>query len=255
MDRLSILGVLVALAAIGIGYKIEGGLVSSLINLPALLIVLGGTLGAVMLQSPKSEFFCGLRMFKWVFFPPKLRIDEGVAKITQWSHKARQDGFLSLEKEALDSNEYFISKGLNMLIDGVEVNQFREAMETELIFRRESLFKSAKIYEAMGGYSPTIGILGAVLGLIQAMTFIKQPELLGAGIATAFIATIYGVGFANLFFIPVANKLRFIVEQQMLYHELLTEGMLAILQGDSPHSIELKLSAFKVERHYIAGQS
>ncbi|MDP4982554.1 flagellar motor protein [Pseudoalteromonas tunicata] len=251
MDRLSFFGILIALLAIGIGYKIEGGLVASLINFPALLIVLGGTLGAVMLQSPSAQFFCGLKMFKWVFVPPKHRVDEGISKIKNWSQKARQDGYLSLEKEALASKEHFINKGLNMLIDGVEAEQFRSAMEMELLFQRESLLKSAKIYEAMGGYSPTIGILGAVLGLIQAMSFIKQPEMLGAGIATAFIATIYGVGFANLLFLPIANKLRFLIEQKMLYNELLAEGMLAILQGDTPHSIELKLSAFKMERHYI----
>ncbi len=250
MDRLSISGIFVAMIAITLGYWLEGGLIASLINFPAFLIVIGGTLGAVMLQSPIIYFVRGIKMGRWIFFPPRYPIDRGIEQIKFWAQKARQDGYLVLENDALNSESHFISKGLNLMIDGAEPQQFREAMEIELVLQRESLIKSAKIYEAMGGYSPTIGIIGAVLGLIQAMNFIKDPELLGAGIATAFVATIYGVGFANLIFLPVANKLKEIVEQQMLYHELLAEGMLSILQGESPSNIELKLSAYQVEQHY-----
>ncbi|SFC23051.1 flagellar motor protein [Pseudoalteromonas denitrificans] len=250
MDKLSISGLILAISAIGFGYWFEGGLLLSLVNYSAFLIVVGGTLGAVMLQSPKELFIQGIKMFIWVIKPPHYPVDKGIEQIKTWSNKARQEGYLSLEIEAQNNNDYFISKGLNMMIDGVAPDQFREAMEVELILHREALLKSAKIYEAMGGYSPTIGILGAVLGLIQAMNFIKDPELLGAGIATAFVATIYGVGFANLLFLPVANKLKCVIEEQMMYHELLAEGMLSILQGESPSNIELKLSAYQTKKHY-----
>jgi chemotaxis protein MotA len=250
VDKLSISGLLIAIFSIGFGYWFEGGLLLSLVNYSALLIVIGGTLGAVMLQSPAGIFLQGIKMFTWIIIPPSYPVDKGIYQIKSWSHKARQDGYLSLENEALISKDYFVSKGLNMIIDGVEPEQFRETMEVELILHRDALIKSSKIYEAMGGYSPTIGILGAVLGLIQAMNFIKEPELLGAGIATAFVATIYGVGFANLLFLPVANKLKCIVEEQIMYHELLAEGMLSILQGESPSNIELKLSAYQTQKHY-----
>ncbi len=244
MDKLSLIGIVVALVAIGTGYALEGGMLASLLNLPALLIVLGGTLGAVMLQSPVKVFQSALKMFVWVFRPPVYPVDKGIHKVKGWAMTARQKGYLALEQEATSSKDPFVAKGLALLIDGVEHDQLRQTLEMELILERERLLNSARVYEAMGGYSPTIGILGAVLGLIQAMDFITEPQLLGAGIATAFVATIYGVGLANLFFIPVANKLKHVIEAKMQYHELLAEGFLAMMAGESPANIELKLGAF-----------
>ena len=145
--------------------------------------------------------------------------------------------------------DYFISKGLNLLIDGSEQEQFFDTMDNEIRQQRNALNESSNVYNAMGGYSPTIGILGAVLGLIQAMNFIKQPEMLGAGIATAFVATIYGVGFANLLYIPIANKLNNLIDEYSRYHQMLAEGMYCILKGDTPNVIEQKLSAYLVEKN------
>ena len=248
MDKLSFLGLAIALGAIAFGYVLEGGVVSALFNGPALVIVLGGTLGAVMLQSPASTFIKALKISHWVFFPPKRDIDSAIEQVKAWSHKARQEGYLALEDAALTHPDPYAAKGLSLLIDGASEKKLRDALEIDLLLERDRLIESSRVYEALGGYSPTIGILGAVLGLIQAMSFITDPEKLGAGVATAFIATIYGVGLANLLFLPMANKLKYQVEQKMLLHELLAEGIIAMSQGDSPANIELKLEAYRVER-------
>lgn len=248
VDKLSFLGVIVALGAITFGYSLEGGIVSALFSGPALLIVLGGTIGAVMLQSPSSTFLKALKISYWVFFPPRHDIDGAIEQVKQWSIKARQEGYLALEETALSHPDPYAAKGLSLLVDGVSDKALRDTLEIDLLLERERLLEASRVYEAFGGYSPTIGILGAVLGLIQAMSFITEPEKLGAGVATAFIATIYGVGLANLLFLPMANKLKQQVEQKMLYHELLAEGIMAISQGDSPVNIELRLEAYRIER-------
>ncbi|ALQ08940.1 MULTISPECIES: flagellar motor protein [Pseudoalteromonas] len=248
MDKLSILGLFIALGAIAIGYSLEGGVVSALFNGPALIIVVGGTLGAVMLQTSSSTFKKMLKISHWVFISPKHDVDEAIEQVKQWSHKARQEGYLALENEALTHPDPYAAKGLSLLVDGCSEQKLRDTLEIDLLLERDRLLEAGRVYEAMGGYSPTIGILGAVLGLIQAMSFITDPQKLGAGVATAFIATIYGVGLANLLFLPMANKLKQRVEQKMLYHELLAEGVIAISLGESPVNIELKLEAYRVER-------
>ncbi|MEL0640337.1 flagellar motor protein [Pseudoalteromonas aliena] len=248
MDKLSVLGLAVALGAIALGYSFEGGEISALFNGPALVIVLGGTFGAVMLQTSGSTFKKALKISFWIFLPPNYDIDEAIEQVKRWSYKARQEGYLSLEDEAIMNPDAYVSKGLSLLIDGTSEQKLRDTLEIDLLLERERLLESSRVYEAMGGYSPTIGILGAVLGLIQAMSFITEPQKLGEGVATAFIATIYGVGLANLLFLPMANKLKQCVEQKMLYHELLAEGIIAISLGESPSNIELKLEAYRVER-------
>lgn len=248
MDKLSVLGLLIALGAIALGYSLEGGDISALFNGSALIIVLGGTFGAVMLQTSANTFKKMLKISHWAFFPPQYNIDETIEQVKRWSHKARQEGYLSLENEALTNPDAYASKGLGLLIDGCSEQRLRDTLEIDLLLERERLLEAARVYEAMGGYSPTIGILGAVLGLIQAMSFITDPQMLGAGVATAFIATIYGVGLANLLFLPMANKLKQLVEQKMLHHEMLAEGVIAISLGESPINIELKLEAYRFER-------
>ena len=249
MDKLAIFGAVLALLAIGFGYTLEGGVLTNLFDLSAFVIVFGGTLGAVMLQATKFQFVTALKMLPWVFKPPKYNFEKGIEQVKIWATKVRQDGYLSLEDQAMYEKDYFISKGLNLLIDGSEQEQFFDTMDNEIRQQRNALNESSNVYNAMGGYSPTIGILGAVLGLIQAMNFIKQPEMLGAGIATAFVATIYGVGFANLLYIPIANKLNNLIDEYSRYHQMLAEGMYCILKGDTPNVIEQKLSAYLVEKN------
>lgn len=246
MDKLTLLGIVVALTAVIGGFAVEGGLIGTLFQLPAFMIVVGGTLGAVMLQSSSDQFMTGLAMVRWVFITPKDDIDEGIERISHWAAESRQHGFLVLESEALSEEDPFTAKGLNLLVDGVEVEFLRDSLDIELNLQREHLTRCARVYESMGGYSPTVGIIGAVLGLIQAMSHIKDPDMLATGIATAFVATIYGVGFANFVYLPIANKLRHIIYRQMLYKEMLVEGLVAIANGESPRSIELKLSSYQI---------
>jgi chemotaxis protein MotA len=248
VDKLSVFGLIVAILAIYIGFTLDGGNLAALFELPAFIIVFGGTLGAVMLQSSMIQFTHAMSLLKWIFLPPKYDIERGISEIVTWSAKARESGYLALEDTALEIEDSYTQKGLNLLVDGVELENFRATLELDLDLYREHNLRSANVFEAMGGYSPTIGILGAVLGLIHAMSNLTEPALLGEGIATAFIATIYGVGFANLFYLPVANKIRAIVHQQTMYREMICEGLVSIAQGENPHAIENKLSAFRLEQ-------
>lgn len=247
MDRLSIAGLIVAIFAIYLGFILDGGAISTLFELPAFIIVVGGTLGAVMLQSSSGQFYHALSLLKWVFTPPRYDIEAGIEKVVLWAVKSRESGYLVLENEALDEEDSYTRKGLNLLVDGVEIENLQISLELDLDIYREHNLRSANVFESMGGYSPTIGILGAVLGLIHAMNNLTEPELLGQGIATAFIATIYGVGFANLLYLPVANKIKEIIHQQTMYREMIFEGLVAIARGENPHAIENKLSAFRVK--------
>ncbi|ATC98213.1 flagellar motor protein [Pseudoalteromonas spongiae] len=249
MDKLAVFGAIIAFVAIGLGYTIEGGVLANLFDLSAFIIVFGGTLGAVMLQATKYQFTTAIKMLPWVITPPKHDFAKGIEQVKNWAAKVRHDGYLSLENLAIDEKDNFVSKGLNLLVDGSDEQQFFDTMENEILQRRNALNESSQVYHAMGGYSPTLGILGAVLGLIQAMNFIQQPDMLGAGIATAFVATIYGVGFANLLYIPIANKLAYLVDEHCRYHQMLAEGMFCILQGDTPNAIEQKLSAYLIEKN------
>lgn len=247
MDKLSLAGLIVAILAIYIGFTLDGGSFSALIELPAFIIVFGGTLGAVMLQSSSIQFFHALSLLKWVFFPPKYDISEGIDEILSWAEKSRESGYLALENHAIDAKDEFVSKGLNYLVDGVDIDKLKEVLELDLDLYQEHNLRSANVFEAMGGYSPTIGILGAVLGLIHAMSNLSNPEMLGDGIATAFVATIYGVGFANLLYLPVANKIRSIIHHQTMYREMIAEGLIAVANSENPHAIENKLSAFRLK--------
>ena len=248
MDRLSVAGLIVAILAIYAGFALDGGSISTLFELPAFIIVVGGTLGAVMLQSSSTQFLHAFSLLKWVFMPPCYNIEKGIDDIVFWSEKSRESGYLALEDVALDVEDSYTQKGLNLLVDGAESEDLQASLELDLDIYREHSLRSASIFESMGGYSPTIGILGAVLGLIHAMSNLTEPSLLGQGIATAFIATIYGVGFANLIYLPIANKIRAIIHQQTMYREMISEGLIAIARGENPHAIENKLSAFRLEQ-------
>ena len=247
MDKLSITGLIIALIAIFLGFSVEGGNVSALFELPAFIIVFGGTLGAVMLQSSIQQFFHAFSLLKWIFVPPIYDIEKGIDSIVLWAEKARESGFLVLENQAQEEEDPYVQKALNLVVDGEDVDNMRIAMELDLDISREHHLRSAAVFESMGGYSPTIGILGAVLGLIQAMGHLDHPEQLGQGIATAFIATIYGVGFANLLYIPIANKIRAIIHQQSMFREMMIEGLVAVANVENPRAIENKLSAFRLQ--------
>jgi len=244
MDILSILGVLLGFIAVLGGNFLEGGQLASLINLPALVIVFGGTLGATFLHFPPKIILHSAKVLLLIVVPRQLVLKKQIDQVVKWSALARKEGLLGLEAIADRETDSFSKKGLQLLVDGNEPEVIRDCLEVELNTIEHTEMQAAKVYEAMGGYSPTIGIIGAVVGLIQVMQNLANPELLGAGIATAFVATIYGVGFANLFFLPISNKLKLEAYALIQAKELMLEGITAIAEGENPRNIELKLSGY-----------
>lgn len=244
MDILSIAGILIALFAILGGQALEGGHVGSILQLTAFIIVIGGTLGACMLQFPLPIFLRSLKMLSWVFRPPHHAPAEIIGQVLDWSNTARKGGLLALEPMLDDLADPFTKKGLQMLVDGAEPDKLRNVLEVELEAREHHDLQAAKVYESAGGYAPTVGILGAVLGLIHVMENLADPSKLGGGIAVAFVATVYGVGSANLFFLPIASKLKGIVHHQSTCKEMLIQGLGAIAEGENPRLIESKLQSY-----------
>ncbi|KAB2969152.1 flagellar motor protein [Zoogloea sp.] len=244
MDSISLIGITLALAAILVGQVLEGGHVGSLIQPTAFLIVIGGTLGAVMLQSSLRVFKTGMQMIRWVFVPPRLDHEAMIADVVNWSHVARKEGLLSLESQIPSIDDPFIRKGLQLLVDGVEPERLREVLEVEIDTWEGQMKQGAKIWEAAGGYAPTIGILGAVMGLIHVMENLSDPSKLGSGIAVAFVATIYGVGAANLIFLPVSKKLLGVIGTLTSLREMVVDGLVGIANGDNPRIIESRLQGY-----------
>lgn len=244
MDKLSLLGVVIGFAALIGGNFLEGGSWQSLVNGPAALIVIGGTVGAAMLQTPQSCLKRALHLFKWVFRPPYMQFQAGISKVVGWAMAARKEGLLGLENIAESEKDVFSQKGLQMLVDGAEPEMIRHVLENDVIVAEQRDFDAVHFYESMGGYAPTIGIIGAVMGLIHVMRHLSNPEELGPGIAVAFVATIYGVAFANLLLLPIANKLRQCVRANSQYRELMIEGIISIADGENPRAIEMKLSGY-----------
>ncbi len=244
MDFLTIIGLIIAFGAIILGQFLEGGHMGALINGPAFLIVVGGTMGAIMVQSPLHIFLRSMKILPWLIKPPVLPMQESLEKILKWSNIARREGLLGLEKASETESDIFSRKGLQLLVDGNEPEVVRKTMELEIIAQEDRDFAAAKVYEGMGGYAPTIGIIGAVMGLIHVMGNLSDPSKLGGGIAVAFVATIYGVGISNLFLLPAANKLKSVVRQRSRYQDMLTEGLIAIAEGENPQVIALRLEAF-----------
>lgn len=241
MDILSIAGVILAFGAILLGQYLEGGHLSSLLNGPAILIVGGGTLGAAMLQSSLPSFMRAIRMMLWLFRPPARDSATALERIVEWCQVARKEGLLGLERVVESVDDLFTRKGLQLLVDGNEPAVIRSTLEMDIDVREARDMAAAKVFEAMGGYSPTIGIIGAVMGLIHVMGNLADPSKLGGGIAVAFVATIYGVALANLFFLPAANKLKAVARDRSRYEELVTEGLVSIAEGENPRIIEARL--------------
>jgi len=246
MDYISIAGLLFGIGAIVGGQVLEGGHVSSLVQPTAFLIVVGGTLGAVLLQSPISVFASAIRMAFWIILPPILEPEALIKQVTTWSHIARKEGLLSLEAQVGPLKDPFTRKGLQLLVDGAEPDRLRQILEVEITTYESQMKLAAKVWESAGGYSPTIGILGAVMGLIHVMENLTDPSKLGAGIAVAFVATIYGVGLANLVFLPVAKKLLMNIARLIALREMLVDGLVGIANGDNPRNIESRLQGYIV---------
>lgn len=244
MDKLTLLGLVIGIAGIMTGQLLEGGSLAILIQGAAFTIVFGGTLGAVMVQCSPKVFITALKMGGWVFRPPAMREQELIGQIASWGAIARKEGILALEKQVGAVGDPFLKKGLQLLVDGHSGESIRKVLDVDTHSWEQLRWQSARMWEAAAGYSPTIGIIGAVLGLMQVMQHLSEPSKLGGGIAVAFVATIYGVAFANLFFLPVSNKLKSIIMQQADLREMMVDGLVGIANGDNPRLLEIKLRSY-----------
>ncbi|QSE74157.1 flagellar motor protein [Aeromonas media] len=237
-------GLVLALLAVAVAQWWHGGSLLTLLDGPAFVIVVGGTWGAVILQTPRKYMMSALAQARWMLFPPQLDLVQQAERLQAWAQFARQQGLLALEDQAEGESDPFTRQGLTMIVDGVSIEDIRRLLEADIDIEQERNEHAARVFEAMGGYSPTIGIIGAVIGLIQAMFHLDEPGTLGAGIAIAFVATIYGVGFANLLYLPIANRLRAFHYHYGLYQEMTLEGLLAIAHGENGQQVERRLRAY-----------
>ena len=244
MDFLSFIGLLLGLGSIILSMTLDGGNVGALLQLSAFVIVGGGTMAAVFVQTPLSVFLRGVKMFVWVFFPPKDKREDWLRQITDWLRIARHQFVLALDPVAEQQSDPFVKQGLRLVVDGMDAAQIRTVLESVIGTREHEEKMAAEMYEAMGGYAPTVGILGAVMGLITVMSHLDDPSKLGEGIATAFVATVYGVGAANLLFLPIASKLKFLVRQRSRTLEMITEGLIGIAILESPLQLETRLRGY-----------
>jgi len=242
---LATLGGLV-LAAGGIlgGLLIEGGKLTDIAQVTALMIVLGGTIGAVMVTTPLKTLIRAAKYLGTVFLEHEHPPEQVIEEIIGYATKARKNSIISLEADLEKASDPFLRKALSLGVDGTELQELRNMMELDLDLQQRNGEAIAKVYEAAGGYAPTIGIIGAVLGLIQVMKHLENIEEVGRGIAVAFVATVYGVASANLFFLPAANKIKARLHETLHLKELMLEGVCSIVEGLNPKLIRVKLDAF-----------
>jgi chemotaxis protein MotA len=244
MDITTIAGVVVAIGCILLGQLLEGGRVESIVQGTAALIVFGGTIGAVLVSFPLKDVMRGMKLGTMALLNKKTDLEALVQQIVELAGVARRDGVLALEQRLPTLKDAFLRRAVGFIVDGVDAAVTRDALETEIMGHFEENVTGAKIFESAGGYAPTIGILGAVLGLIHVMENLNDPSKLGGGIATAFVATVYGVGSANIFFLPMANKIKRKLGLEKERSTLIAEGVLSIQAGLNPRVLEEKIRAY-----------
>jgi len=244
MDKASIGGVVLAIAGIVAGLLIEGGTLNQILQPTAALIVFGGTMGAVLLQFPLTTVTGAFRSMARVFVTPARQNDMLIAQLVSFANEARRNGVASLDADLKTIRGPFLKQPLMLAVDGTEPAELRKIMRVSLDCTSEREERLPAVFESAGGFSPTIGILGAVLGLIQVMQHLDNIQEVGRGIAVAFVATIYGVGIANLFFLPFAGKMRIHLREEHQRREMMLEGVISILEGMNPRMLEVKLSGF-----------
>lgn len=247
MDIFAVIGMFLGIGLILIGQAMEGGNIGQLLQITAAFIVLGGTSGAIVLSFPFPILKSAVGMLHDVFFPPKVDFNALITEIGGFATKARKEGIIALEKEAYNASDSLLTLGLGAVADGTDPTLVREMLENQIEQLENKVNNAAKVYESFGGYSPTLGIIGAVMGLIQVMQNLSDPSKLGAGIAVAFVATIYGLFAANLVMIPLGTRIKFIYQKVFLYKNMILEGVLSIQAGESPVLIERKLRSFILE--------
>ncbi|HET9598503.1 MAG TPA: flagellar motor protein [Anaeromyxobacteraceae bacterium] len=247
MDITTIGGIVFGFGMILLGQLLEGGHVGSIMQDTAAIIVFGGTLGAVAVSFPRKDFIRGIKMFKLALLEQKDDLSAVTKQIVELASVARRDGVLALEGKLPEIQEPFLRKALSYVVDGVDASVTRSSLEASIDAEHGENMVGAKVWEAAGGYAPTIGIIGAVLGLIHVMENLSDPSKLGGGIAVAFVATVYGVASANIIFLPTASKLKRKLQLAMERKVVITEGVLAIQEGLNPRVLEEKLRALTGE--------
>jgi chemotaxis protein MotA len=245
VDFLSLLGLVLAVVAVLVGAVLKGAGIQALLSAAAFMIVVVGTIAAILVQTPYKVMKHAVQILPWVIRPPNYDGPQLIQTLVDWSSAARKQGLLGLEPMLNnDQLDDFLRKGLQLVVDGSEPETVRSIMEVELSSREHAETRAAKVFEGMGVYAPTLGIIGAVLGLMAVMQNLADPTKLGHGIGAAFVATVYGIGLANLVFLPIANKLKTVVQAQSQIREMMIEGLIAIAQGDNPRVIEIKLQGY-----------
>lgn len=249
MDLSSLIGVVFGIFCILLGQAMEGGNIGQLIQVTAATIVFGGTAGAVILSFPSEDLMNAVGSLQLVFFGKNVNFDKIIEELIGYATKARKEGVIILEKEAKNASDPLLKTGLEAVSDGADPVLVRDLLETQLSQLEEEAARITKVWESAGGFTPTVGIIGAVLGLIQVMNNLADPSKLGAGIAVAFVATVYGVGAANLIFIPLGSKVKWKSKKLFIAKEIMIEGILSIQAGESPALIERKLRAFIIDKN------
>jgi len=248
MELFSFLGVIIGFGALLLGNVLEGGQLSLILNPVALLIVMGGTLGSVMVHTPTKVFLKSLTSLPRVFFPPNLKTTHVLKVFFLMSRSYKKEGALVVSKYESKFTDPFIKKALKMLGDGSSVSLMKDILNLDISLEERNNQLHSDFYKSLGGYSPTIGLVGAILGLINVMSNLGNPELLGHGLAVAFTATLYGVAFANLIFIPIAEKLAILSETEAMFRDMIVTGVVSIREGESQSITESRMNSFLDER-------
>jgi chemotaxis protein MotA len=249
VDKATLGGLVLAIGGILLGLLLEGGNLGQVLQPTAAMIVFGGTLGAVLIQYPLPVALSAFRRLAQVFVEPAQNAQSTIELLVKYANQARREGIISLDKELATIPDPFLRRALMLAVDGTDPQELRNTMELELDNKEEQEEKIPQLFESAGGFSPTIGIIGAVLGLIQVMQHLDKIDEVGRGIAVAFVATLYGVGAANLILLPAAGKLRIRIRDEQIIREMMLEGVVSILEGMNPRVLEGKLLAFLTEAH------
>jgi chemotaxis protein MotA len=244
LDIATILGIVIAMVSILGGQALEGGHIGSVLQLTAFIIVMGGTIGACCVQNPLPVVIKSITSVSLVVTNPSHDVKGTIMQILDLANVSRKQGLLALEGRLKDLHDPFFKKGVQLIVDGTDPKLLQEILEIEVEQHEESGMHAAKVWEAAGGYAPTVGILGAVLGLIHVMENLADPSKLGGGIAVAFVATVYGVGTANLFFLPIANKMKFKIREEAGLRTMVILGLVGLAQGENPRLLQEKLESY-----------
>jgi chemotaxis protein MotA len=248
MDRTTVGGLVIGVGCLIAALWLEGGHLQQLVNLPAALIVLGGTFGATLIGLSVQQLRDLPHILRQALVSPSIDISQTIRWLVTLSEKARREGLLALEADANAASDEFLRRALQLAIDGTDPELVRDILQLEITFLEERHRQGEQVFTSMGGYAPTMGVLGTVMGLIHMMSRIENPSQMGPAIATAFVATLYGVSSANLLFLPIANKLRTRHAEEVLLREVIVEGVLAIQSGENPRIVEQRLRAFLSQR-------